>query len=233
MPDEYKLQIYLTRHGETWGNLPSPQGVGPDQRTQFERHDPELTPLGLKQARLLGKRLSQKRFDAIFSSPLIRAVSTAFETSILQPGGIVPIELISDLREVGTPWDYPGYTIEEMNKRYPCLSSLTSIQSAAYWADMEADDEREALMRRAEGCINRFRSLFQNGESIFVVAHGTFNTYLTRAALGLNNTNDFNFCQENTGLTKIKYFLDGKARLSYSNETSHLFSENPGLTFTL
>jgi len=233
MPDEYKLQIYLTRHGETWGNLPPPQGAGEDKRTERERHDPELTPLGLKQARLLGQRLSLKRFDAIFSSPLVRAVSTAFETSALQPGGNVPIELISDLREAGTPWDYPGVSWDETKKRFPCVVSHSSIQSASYWDSMEKLDEREAHMKRAENCIAFLRGRFYKGESIFIVAHGTFNTYLIRAALGLDNTNDFNFCQENTGLTKIKYFLDDKARLSYSNETSHLFSDMPGITFTL
>ncbi len=228
------LQIYLTRHGETWGNLPSLQNDDEmKQRTEYEKHDPELTPLGLKQVQLLGKRLSLKRLDAIFSSPLIRAVATARETSALQPGGAVPVELINDLREAGTPWDYQGYPLEELKKRYPCVTSLESIRNAPYWAALETEDSREAYMKRAESCVALFRSRFQNGESIFVVAHGTFNTYLTRAALGLNNSNDFNFCQENTGLTKIKYFLDGKARLSYSNETSHLFSEMPGITFTL
>jgi broad specificity phosphatase PhoE len=101
------------------------------------------------------------------------------------------------------------------------------------WTTEENLDVELARLKRAETCIEYFKKRFQNGEKIFVVAHGTFNTYLTRAALGLKNTSGFNFCQENTGLTKIKYFLDGKARLSYSNDTSHLFSDNGHLTFSL
>ena len=232
MADEYKLQIYLTRHGETWGNLPSDDSnVNP--KTESERHDPGLTLWGLKQARLLGERLSLKRFDAIFSSPLIRAVSTAFETSVRQPGGDVSIELLTDLMETGTPWSYSGFPLDEIKQLYPCVSSIKSIICIEDWLKAEEDDECGAYMKRAEHCIAYFRNRFKNGERIFVVAHGSFNTYLIRAALGLNNTNDFNFCQENTGLTKIKYFLDDKARLSYSNETSHLFAERPNITFTL
>jgi len=232
MPDEYKLQIYLTRHGETWGNLPSDDS-NKSRKTEEERHDPGLTPWGLKQAQLLGERLSLKRFDAIFSSPLIRAVSTAFETSIRQPKGPVQIELITDLMEIGTPWSYTGFPVEEIKHRYSCVASRESIISTEDWIEAEKDDEREAYMRRAEHCIAYFRNRFRDGERVFVVAHGSFNTYLIRAALGLNNTNDFNFCQENTGLTKIKYFMDDKARLSYSNETSHLFAEKPNITFSL
>ncbi|MEI6579665.1 MAG: histidine phosphatase family protein, partial [Eubacteriales bacterium] len=209
MPDEFKLQIYITRHGETWGNLAFSEGRNQNPETESEKHDPELTPWGLKQAQLLGRRLSLKRFDAIFSSPLIRAVSTAYETSIRQPEGAVSIELLPDLMETGTPWEYEGYPLSEINRRYPSVESTNLIRNKAVdWIKLEAQDEREAYMRRAEHCITYFRSRFQNGESIFVVAHGGFNTYLTRAALGLNNTNDFNFCQENTGLTKIKYFLN-------------------------
>ena len=234
MPDEYKLQLYFTRHGETWGNIPFSDELGRNPETEAERHDPELTSWGLKQAQLLGERLSLKRFDVIFSSPLIRAVSTAYETSIRQPGGPVPIEILPDLFEIGTPWEYTGYPLDEIIRRFPSVSSKILIHNTANdWMKAEAEDEREAYLKRAEHCIAYFRSRFQNGESIFVVAHGSFNTFLTRAALGLNNSNDFNFCQENTGLTKVKYFLDDKARLSYLNETSHLFAEKPNITFSL
>ncbi len=234
MPDEFKLQIYITRHGESLGNIHLIPGEEKREKTPAEKHDPELTPLGLKQAAALGERLRAQRFDAIFSSTLIRAVLTAQETSIRQPGGALPIELISDLVETGTPWDYTGYSAQQLQSRCPGVIPSRFIQGdAADWITAESLDEQAAHMSRAERCIDYFKSRFQHEEKILIVAHGTFNTYLIRAALGLNNTNDFNFCQENTALTKIKYFLDGKARLSYSNDTSHLYAENKHLTFSL
>ncbi len=235
MPDEFKLQIYITRHGESLGNIPqiSP-GQEEKEKTAAQRHDPELTALGKKQATQLGERLKAQKFDAIFSSPLIRAVLTAHETSIRQPGDAVPIELIRDLVETGTPWDYSGHSVQAIQSRGAKALAPRFIQNdAAHWIAAEKIDEQQAHLNRAEGCIRYFKDRFQNGEKILVVAHGTYNTYLIRAALALNNTNDFNFCQENTALTKIKYFLDGKARLSYSNDTSHLYAENKHLTFSL
>ncbi len=234
MPDEFELQIYITRHGESLGNLAFAQGDEQTHNTQAEKHDPELTPRGRAQAVLLGERLSHERFDAVFSSSLIRAVSTAHEVSIRQPGGAVPVEVLRDLAETGTPWSYSGYPLETLRHRYPEVASHRCLhEDITVWINAEEEDERAAHMARAEHCIRYFRSRFHRGERIFVAAHGSFNTYLIRAALELTNANDFNFCQENTGLTKIKYFLDGKARLSYANDTSHLFAENPQLTFSL
>lgn len=234
MPDEFKLQIYLARHGETWGNLAFSTGQENSPKTEADSHDPQLTPWGLRQAQLLGERLSLQRFDAIFCSTLVRAVSTAYETSVRQPQGPVPVELLWDLVETGTPWNYTGYSIEEIQSRYPAVVSSRFLQgTAADRITEELKDAQMSYMNRATQCIAYFRDRFQNGEKIFVVAHGGFNTYITRAALGLDNSNDFNFCQENTGLTKIKYFLDDKARLSYSNDTSHLYAEKKLLTFSL
>lgn len=234
MSDRFKLEIYITRHGESLGNVPPPLGEENREKTAAETHDPELTPLGQQQAVRLGERLQMQKFDAIFSSTLIRAVLTAHETAIRQPGGAMPIELIRDLVETGTPWDYTGYTTAQIKNRGPQVLSHGFIkEDAAHWAAAEKIDEREAHLNRARCCIDYFKNRFQQGEKILVVAHGSFNTYLIRAALALNNTNNFNFCQENTALTKVKYFLDGEARLSYANDTSHLYAENGHLTFSL
>lgn len=234
MPDEYKLQLYLTRHGETWGNLPPLPESELNPEIHGTRHDPELTPLGRHQAQLLGERLRVVRFAAVFSSPLIRAVGTAYETTVRQLGEPVPIEIIPDLAEIGTPWNYEGVPFKKLQCRYPNAGNCPNYQKAsADWDALEAENKEEAYLLRAKNCITYFRNRFQNGESIFVVAHGSFNTFLTRAALGLSNQSDFNFCQENTGLTKIKYFLDDTVRLSYSNDTSHLYAENPQITRTL
>lgn len=234
MPDQFKLQIYITRHGESQGNVPSPPGEKKRETTPAEMHDPELTALGQQQAVCLGERLQLQKFDAIFSSTLIRAVLTAHETTIRQPGGAMPIELIRDLVETGTPWDYTGYTTAQIENRGSQVLSHGFIKKdATHWAAAEKTDEQEAHLNRARCCIDYFKNRFQQGEKILVVAHGSFNTYLIRAALSLNNTNSFNFCQENTALTKVKYFLDGEARLSYANDTSHLYAENGHLTFSL
>ncbi|NLP47759.1 MAG: histidine phosphatase family protein [Clostridiales bacterium] len=234
MSDEFLLQIYIARHGESWGNVRFAKGEEPVYKTRAEKLDPELTPLGVEQAALLGKRLGGLSFDAIFASSLIRAVSTAHEVWARQPQGAPQIEVLRDLVENGTPWDYAGYPPEVIKERYPHVKGVEFLGlDEDEWARFELEDPQASRLERARLCINYFRDRFQKGENIFIAAHGGFNTYLTRAALGLTNENGFNFCQENTGLTKIKYFTDGRLRLSYSNDTSHLYELMPGITYTL
>lgn len=233
LPDEFCLQIYLTRHGESRGNIVSDNDGRNKPPDDHERHNPELTPRGIEQAGLLAERLGLYRFDAMFSSPLVRAVATAQAISSRQPGGVVPVELLTDLMEVGIPWDYAGYSFEQLKTRFPSVVSLRCLVESEQWRKAEEEDLQGACLARAQTCIRYIRERFSGGERVFIAAHGSFNTYLIRAALGLNNTDDFNFCQENTALTKIKYFPDGKPRLSYANDTSHLFFNRPELTFSL
>src|SRR3990172_5680950 len=63
-------EIILARHGETEWN------VGEIFRGRI---DIELNDTGIKQARRLGGYLSNRKIDAIYSSPLKRALKTAEE----------------------------------------------------------------------------------------------------------------------------------------------------------
>ena len=62
-------------------------------------------------------------------------------------------------------------------------------------------------------------------DTIVVVAHGTFNSYLVLAALGFPFKENFNFSHLNTGVTLVQYLEeDGvmKTKLKFLNDTSHL-----------
>lgn len=63
-----KTEIYLVRHGECDGN----------RENRFRgRHDFPLNKNGIHQAESLAAELAAVRFDAIYSSPLLRASQTA------------------------------------------------------------------------------------------------------------------------------------------------------------
>ena len=59
------MDLYLARHAETFGNTGADDSV-----------EPVLTERGREQARLLAERLAALSFDAVFCSPLLRAVQT-------------------------------------------------------------------------------------------------------------------------------------------------------------
>jgi len=63
------MELYIARHGETEYNL--------QRRWQGGGYDSPLTPKGIAQARGLREILRDVKFDAIYSSPLGRAMNTA------------------------------------------------------------------------------------------------------------------------------------------------------------
>lgn len=83
------MRLYFVRHGESEANV-SRQFSHKDQETH------PLTPTGIEQAKALSQKLSNIRFTAIYSSPLLRARQTA---EILNAPHGLPIQLTEAIRE--------------------------------------------------------------------------------------------------------------------------------------
>jgi probable phosphoglycerate mutase len=98
------MALWLVRHGETAWSLSG-------QHTS--RTDLPLTPEGELQAVAIGKMLAARRFDRVFSSPMVRARDTARLAGFGER-----LEIRDDLVEV----DYGGYeglTTPEIRERAP------------------------------------------------------------------------------------------------------------------
>lgn len=213
------MYLYITRHGESQGNI----------RTQ-EGPDPELSEHGLLQARLLGERLSKLKFDVIISSQLIRALATANEVAVRQPDGPALVELLPDLMEKNTLPGYSGLPLDRLKKICPSLISYDIPTPTGGSAALRPEDHLRALAR-AYGVIGYVRERFCGDENVLLVAHGAFNSYLISAALNQSHPEHFRYSQENTGLTLIRYSNENGnliTRLSFANDTSHLYQH--GLT---
>lgn len=166
------MTLYIARHGESEGN--TGKDISPD---------PILTPLGIKQAQLLGQRMKNIRLDCILSSPLVRALQTATETAKYQN---TEPEIMQNLFEV------------------------------------ENGETKENAYIRAKDAIESIKKRFGKDEKVIIFAHGTFNNYLINAAIDFPVRDDFNFCQENTGLTCIRFLPDGRTKLEFANDYCHL-----------
>ena len=99
-------------------------------------------------------------------------------------------------------------------------STEVEILPDCYEVENETTDEAYA---RAKSVIDRLKKQFRD-EYVIIFAHGTFNNYLTNAAIGFPVRDDFNFCQENTGLTCIKFMPDGHIKIEFANDYCHLAS---------
>ena len=140
-------ELYLVRHGETdWNAARRIQG----------RTDIPLNDTGRDQARAAGELLARRRWDAIYASPLSRAVETA--RIIGAQVGIAEVGTRDALMER----DYgaaEGLGFEELDRLYP------------EGVHAEGQETREdvaarvgaALLALAEG---------HPGESLIVVSHG-------------------------------------------------------------
>ncbi len=145
---EHTTTIGLVRHGETEWNL---------NRRYQGWEDIPLNETGEEQARLVARAIAQEpRWDAIYSSPLSRALSTA--RAIAELTGFDRIVEDPDLRE-RFYGEAEGLTADEREAKWPGL--LT-------WPGLERQD---VMTRRAMAALERVAERHVGGRAL-VVAHG-------------------------------------------------------------
>lgn len=202
------MELYIVRHG----NTPS---AGDAQYPD----DPCLTALGVRQAEALAHRLQNVHFDRIFVSPLQRCVQTA---APLCAKTETAVQLMYALLEKGTKANYTGLPFSVLQGICPQLQDNEFACCENGLPPYETDAQ---AFERAKTVISYVRSSCNDDETVLFVAHGTFNNFLIHAALRFEPRDDFNFSQDNTGLTLVRFLDDnGKQRtkLSFMNDTTHL-----------
>ncbi len=198
------MKLYIIRHGETFGNL---NGDG------FSETD--LTPKGERQIALLGERFKEESIDKFYVSPLVRAVKSANAAREYHKN--TPIIIDSLLLEKGTAPDYIGLPDEEIKKLCPDadINHRTPLG--------EEDDEK--AYSRAKAIIEKIKAENDFEDTVVIVAHGTFNSYLVLAALDFPLKENFNFSHVNTGVSLVQTIKENgviKTKLKFLNDYSHL-----------
>ncbi|MCM3584413.1 histidine phosphatase family protein [Mesobacillus maritimus] len=150
------VKVYVVRHGETKWNA--------EKRTQG-RLDSELTEKGIRDAKQLGERLRETKFQRVISSPSQRTLQTA---KLVNKGRSIPIETDERLYEINLgPWQ--GKTEEEIKTQYP-------EQFHAYWnaPALFTNASGESFVDVKERVKDFFLELERNHSSgnILIVTHG-------------------------------------------------------------
>jgi alpha-ribazole phosphatase/probable phosphoglycerate mutase len=146
--------VYLARHGESDWNAAN----------RFQGHsDRPLTDLGRRQADALAELVAQENVDAIYSSPLIRALETA--RIVAARTGLEVTEL-DGLREVDTG-SWSGLSRAEVQERFP-EGFERWIAGGSGWEDGETYEEMGERVLRA---IRAIAAAHPNGR-VLVVSHG-------------------------------------------------------------
>lgn len=200
-------EIYLIRHGETdWNKTEVFRG----------RADVPLNERGMLQAKAASEYYAALKIDAIYSSPLKRALGTA--TEIAAPHGI---DIIADqhLTDIHCGL-WQGRTLREVQETYPDL--YETWERTPHKVKMPHGESLYAVRRRSTKFLNSLVQEMKPGKT-FIIAHRVVIKVLILAILGLGNSHFWQIKQD-TACSNVIGFPDttGKGIVLQLNNTSYL-----------
>ena len=197
-------EFILARHGETTWNV---------EKVFRGRADVALNEVGIRQAELLGKYLSSWKLEAIYSSPLRRALDTANIVATHQQAAVCVAEDLVDF-DYG---EWQSLPEQEAKRLYPAL--ITEWHNNPHKIRMPGGEGLKDVRRRAvelvDGILSRHRG------NVLLVSHRVVLKVLICHLLGLDNSHFWNIRQDVCGITIFDY-VDGRFVLTRHNDTSHL-----------
>ena len=197
-------QIILVRHGETEWNV---------KEVFRGRIDVGLNETGVKQAKLLARHLSNIKIDAIYSSALKRALTTAEKIASYHKLDVVITPGLMDL-DFG---EWQGLPRQEVKDRYKELYAqwLNHPEQVRMPAGESLDDVRGRVMSVVDRVIAKYEG------SVVIASHRVVNKVLICALLGLDNSHFWNIEQDTCGMTIFAYENE-RFILTRHNDTSYL-----------
>lgn len=203
-------KLLVVRHCEAQGNL----------HRVFQGHrNGDVTENGQAQLELLSLRLRNTSIDAMYASPLVRAVKTAQAVNQYHhlPIGIVPglIEINGGKWE-GEPWaSFP--------EKYPEESLMWNLSPHEFHAP-----EGEAMRQVYDRMKSAAQMLAERhaGGTVLVASHGCAIRNLLCWAKGwpIERLNEVEWC-DNTALSVILMDAGGRPEVELENDASHLSPE--------
>jgi probable phosphoglycerate mutase len=199
-------EIILVRHGETEWNV---------QEVFRGRIDVELNQTGIKQAELLAEHLSHLKLDAVYSSPLKRALKTA---DLIASYHKLRVESAPGLID----FDYGGWqglSHKEVRDRYKELYNEWSKNphQVKMPGGESLNEVRERALKVVEAVVAKYAGI------VVLVSHRVVNKVLICALLGLDDSHFWNIRQDNCGTTTFTY-ENKRFVLTEHNNTSYLKS---------
>lgn len=205
------MQIILVRHGETeWNRAEIFRG----------RIDVELNETGLKQAELLAGYLHDVEIEAIYSSPLKRALWTAQAVAKFHHLDVQTSQGLIDLN-LG---EWEGLSRQVVAEKYKENYNLwmTHPEKVKIPGGERLSDVRKRATALTDEVITKHK------RTIVLVSHRVICKVLICALLGLDDSHFWNIEQGNCGMTTFAH-ENGQFILTEHNNTSYLkpLQKNP------
>src|SRR3990170_2893841 len=197
-------ELILVRHGETEWN-----------RTEIFRGriDVELNETGLKQAELLADYLRDTEIEAIYSSPLKRALTTAQAIAMYHSMEAQTSRGLIDLNLgewQGLPRDVVAVKFKDVYDLWMSRPEKVTIPGGESLADV-----RKRALPLIDEVVARHKG------TVVLASHRVICKVLTCALLGLDDSHFWNIEQGNCGVTTFNY-KNGQFILTEHNNTSFL-----------
>ena len=203
------MEIYFVRHGQTIWNV--------EKRFQGLSDSP-LTELGITQAKLLGEKLKNIKFDKFYSTSLKRAYDTA---NYIKGNREQKVEIFDDFVEISMG-DMEGIKQEDFKKLYPEQVKNFFFNQLEYDPSSFGGESFLEVRERVIRGLNKFIELNKNYERVLVVSHGaTLKTLLHYISGKDISTLSDEAIPKNTSYTIVKY-ENGKFEIIDFSNTSHL-----------
>ena len=196
----------VIRHGETAANRNCViQG----------QSDVPLSPAGEKQAEMLGRRWKNRRFDAVYSSDLSRALRTAELVAPYAKPTPTP-----ELREMDLGV-WVGHTTSEVAELFP--DDWRAFRSCSVDCRATGGESRRELLTRVTRFF-RTAALRHPGQNVLAVTHGgALRAFFLMLMGGSLNQGALLPSTGNTGVSVVRCDAEKDSwRLICWNDTSHL-----------
>ena len=197
-------ELILVRHGETEWNV---------EEVFRGRIDIELNETGLRQTELLAQYLSGLNIDAVYSSPLRRALNTA---EVIARYHKLKVEIASGLTDFNYG-KWQGLLHQEVKRRYKKLH-LQWLENP-HLIRMPDGESLDEVRERALTVVDEVVAKHEG--TVVLVSHRVVNKVLTCALLGLDNSHFWNIRQDTCGMTTFAYENE-RFILTKHNDTSYL-----------
>ncbi len=201
-------RIMLVRHGLTfWNSMGKLQG-------NSEVH---LSPDGLHQARLLAAHCPFFSANAIYSSPLERAQTTAL---ILASRFNLRVETVNELREINFG-DWEGKVLRELAQSDP--DNFEKFFKHPEELKLPHAETFLQVQERAMGALNKICDAHRDEKDshVIIVSHGAVNRVILCALLEIPIRKMWAISQFNTAVNIFRED-DGHFTVDLVNSTAHL-----------
>jgi broad specificity phosphatase PhoE len=200
------VRLFLVRHGETESNR---------LNLALGRDNVPLNERGLRQAERVAQALAREPLDAIYSSPLQRALDTA--RAVAAPHGFAAqIEQRLVEMDIG---EADGLTLAEVGSRYPGLLEAWASEDGPNQA-MPGGERLVDVQERAWAAVQDLAASHAD-ETVAAVTHNFVILSLLVRVLGIRLA-QFRRLRHSLAAVSVVDFLPARVLLVRLNDTCHL-----------